>query len=269
VSNEWTVQDQGAAAIALSRIYGFPISLTSKAAGLATIANAFKENDLPKAQVAALLLKFPDPLFGNPSRNERQALADSLARSALLDAGQFASRTPSGGSAGVDCNVRAENELLKDGFDPNQPRDGHGRWTYAGGSSDSSGQDRHVTDVAYQGEYHDSLAQHEIEQYRQAGARCISEARLALGFNTARIDILCRSKAGDLLGAEIKTGDDPRLTFDQVAVYSHSLLGGLTSPDSKISQLGFSPGELLPPFPVFIVYAQGPGAPKRFFGPIK
>jgi len=186
-----------------------------------------------------------------------------------LDTSQFAPRALSERSGGPDCNNSLENDMLKNGFDPTQPRDDHGRWTDEGGARDSGAQDAHFSDAAYQGEYHDSLAQHEIEQYRQIGATCISEARLTLAFNTARLDILCRSIGGELLGAEIKTGDDPRLTPDQVAVYSHSLLGGLSSPDSKISQLGFSPGELLPSFPIFIVYAQGPGAPKRFFGPIK
>ena len=78
---------------------------------------------------------------------------------------------------------------------PTSLADDHGRWTDEGGGSDSSAQDAHVTDAAYQGEYHDSLAQHEIEQYRKTGATCISEARLTLGLNTARIDILCRSIA--------------------------------------------------------------------------
>lgn len=167
-------------------------------------------------------------------------------------------------------------ELERAGYNPDQPRwpagtSGEpkpgGRWSpgdpgSAGGSSDG------WTDAAYQGEYHDILAQHEIEQYRKTGATCVSEARLTLGLNTARIDILCRSAAGQLIGVEVKTGNDPTLTYDQVAVYSHSLAGGPSSPDSKISQLGFSPDELMPPFPIIVVYAQGPDAPKRFFGPI-
>ena len=212
-----------------------------------------------------MLLKFPDPLTGNPGRTERQILADNLVFSALLEKYLASDAIPAANVESYRSDL-VENEMLKNGFDPNQPRDEHGRWTYEGGDSDANAQ---ITDAAYQGEFHDSLAQHEIEQYRKTGAICIPEARLSLSVNTARIDILCRSLTGNLIGVEVKTGDDPKLTLDQVAVYSHSLLGGLLSPDSKISQLGFSPDKLLPPFPILIVYAQGPGAPKRFFGPIK
>ena len=71
------------------------------------------------------------------------------------------------------------------------------------------------------------------------------------------------------MGVDVKTGEDPKLTPDQEIVYTHSLFGGLLSPDAKISDLGYVPYATLPPFPIFIVYAAGPGAPKRYFGPVK
>ena len=124
----------------------------------------------------------------------------------------------------------------------------------------------HVEDAAYQGKFHDLIVKDEIEQYRNAGAVCVSEIRLSLGDITARLD-MCRTKSGGLLGAEIKTGEDPDFTPQQYVVYAHSLAGGLSSPDPKITQLGFGQNQPLPPFEILLVYVAGPGARKRFFAP--
>lgn len=62
------------------------------------------------------------------------------------------------------------------------------------------------------------LAAAEIEEHRRAGATCISETRLTLGAATARIDILCRTKIGGLMGAEVRIGDSPSFTPNQLAV---------------------------------------------------
>jgi hypothetical protein len=48
VSGEWSVLDQDAATVALTRTYGFPITLTGKAAGLAAVGRALRDNNLRK-----------------------------------------------------------------------------------------------------------------------------------------------------------------------------------------------------------------------------
>ena len=122
--------------------------------------------------------------------------------------------------------------------------------------------------VAYPGEFHDQVLEEQIEAYRKAGAECVSEVRLQFSGITARLDILRRTASGIILGVEIKTGDDPEFTVEQRIVYPHTLTGeGVSSPDPKIESLGAPPGEPLPPFPIFLLRADGPGLPYRFYGP--
>lgn len=125
-----------------------------------------------------------------------------------------------------------------------------------------------ATTVAYPGDFHDQIEDEQIDAYRKAGAQCVSEVRLQFGGVIARLDILCRTAAGVVLGVEIKTGDNPDFTSEQQMVYPHTLTGGLvSSPDPKIDSLGVAPGEPLPPFPIFILRADGPGLPYRYYGP--
>ena len=124
-----------------------------------------------------------------------------------------------------------------------------------------------ATPAAYPGDFHDQILDEQIDAYRKAGADCVSEVRLQLGSVTARLDILCRAAAGVVLGVEIKTGEDPDFTLEQRIVYPHTLAGAISSPDQKIQSLGVAPGEPLPPFPIFILRADGPGRPYRFYGP--
>lgn len=155
--------------------------------------------------------------------------------------------------------------VVKFNFNPDEPRDSRGRWTNEGGGGSPEITDARISDAAYPGDFHDQVAQDEIEHYRNTGAVCVSELRLALGAVTARVDILCRGKTGLLLGVEVKTGQDPQFTANQNVVYDHAILGGLTSPDPKITQLGFTPNQPLPPIEMFMLYVAGPGGDKHFY----
>ena len=85
---------------------------------------------------------------------------------------------------------------------------------------------------------------------------------------TARLDILCVAPSGILIGLEIKTGDDPTFTDQQMIVYPHAIAGaGVMSPDSKVTAVGRLPNTELPPFPIIIMYAEAPGLPYRFWLP--
>jgi hypothetical protein len=149
-------------------------------------------------------------------------------------------------------------------FNPLQPRDESGRWSVGTQEVDGS----RSTEVVYQGKFHDVLVGNQIEQYRKGGAKCVSEVRLQFGGVTARLDILCVSQLGTMTGVEVKTGDDPDFTIQQKLVYPHAELGsGVTSPDSKIKDLGWVADAPLPPFPIYLLLSPGPGLPFKFFGP--
>jgi hypothetical protein len=126
----------------------------------------------------------------------------------------------------------------------------------------------HAVPVAYQGDFHDFVLQHELERYQKVAARCVSELRLTFAGETARLDMLCLAPSGILIGVEIKTGDDPTFTDQQMLVYPHAIGGaGVTSPDAKIAKVGLLPDTELPAFPIVILYAEGPGLPYRFWAP--
>src|SRR6266851_1412853 len=58
----WAARDERDLDCDLSRAYGFPVNVHAKMAGFTAVANALQSRNLAKAQIAALLLRFPDPL---------------------------------------------------------------------------------------------------------------------------------------------------------------------------------------------------------------
>jgi hypothetical protein len=60
----------------------------------------------------------------------------------------------------------------------------------------------------------------------------------------------------------VKTGNDPQYTPGQRVVYPMAQIGDhVFSPNPKISELGFSPGQWLPPMRFFTFYKQDALAP--------
>jgi hypothetical protein len=69
----------------LQALYGLPIDASAKRGGLATVAKGLTSGDLALAQVAAVLLRFPDPpLVKGGSRSPSQELALVLRESGLV-----------------------------------------------------------------------------------------------------------------------------------------------------------------------------------------
>jgi len=58
----WAARDERDLDYDLSRAYGFPVNVRVKMAGLGAVANALQSRNIAKAQIAALLLRLPDPL---------------------------------------------------------------------------------------------------------------------------------------------------------------------------------------------------------------
>jgi hypothetical protein len=58
---EWRVRSADGIARDLSKNYGMPVAVSAKMSGIAAIARALNDRNLAHAQIATLLLKFPDP----------------------------------------------------------------------------------------------------------------------------------------------------------------------------------------------------------------
>ena len=163
--------------------------------------------------------------------------------------------------------------LLKGaGFNPDQPRDDHGRWTDGGGDSAQFDKllaslkgDQIFQDIAYPGDFHDVVRDYVVKALRAGGNAVETEVSLVLPGTppmAARLDILARGPKGTLFGIDVKTGLNPTFTPGQQVVYPHAIGGaGVISFDSKIRNLKLIPGERLPAFPISVVYANGPGEP--------
>ena len=112
-------------------------------------------------------------------------------------------------------------------------------------------------DVAYQGGYHDAVVAALAAHWRAGGATVLTAVDLiARNGATARADMLVVPPSGEpLILVEVKTGDDPQYTGGQRIVYPMAQIGGhVNSPNSKIIQLGFLPGEWLPPMELVTIY---------------
>lgn len=148
--------------------------------------------------------------------------------------------------------------LAKAGFNFDQPRDDHGRWTSAGGGSDVRPDYLETLPqfepAGYNGDYHDTVVDHVAKDLRAKGYTVEKEVRLILPGDPpvmARIDLLHRSPEGEVRGVEIKTGERPSFTGAQAIVYPHVVGGaGVISPDYKIGSLSLTAGLPLPAIPI-------------------
>ncbi len=83
----WTPRADGDLAIDLSRLYGFPVDIGSKRAGLTVVAAALQSGDIAKAQIAALHLQLPEPITNRSAQEtDRISLARDLVACGLLKA---------------------------------------------------------------------------------------------------------------------------------------------------------------------------------------
>jgi hypothetical protein len=105
---------------ALSRVYGVDICAQDKRKGLEVVAAALGKGELARAQIAALLLRLPDPALAKIDAKGRSALLIGLRESGLLakdwneadhprtgtppNAGWFAPKTDAGAAAPQPAN---------------------------------------------------------------------------------------------------------------------------------------------------------------------
>jgi hypothetical protein len=227
----------------LSRAYQAEIWWVNRIEGIGAVARALNEGDMVRAMITAVRLKLPE-----------------------LD------------WEGAVRIASAEDALAKDNFNPDEPRDWHGRWTTGDGGADpsisalpihtparsSDGASGEVVDVVYQGTYHDQLVKNLADYLRANGCTVLTEVPLTgVDGVTARADLLVQAPDKGLpIVIEVKTGLDPKYTEAQRSIYPLAVVGGhVTSFDPRVSQVGLVPGNQFPPLSVFTTYQRGPGFP--------
>jgi hypothetical protein len=99
----WAVREGCDLGRELSRVYGLPVDASAKMAGFATVAEALQGRNIAKAQIAALLLRLPDPLplaGAALGKSGEQRLCRDLAACGLLKAdGDWDEKHPRTGSS--------------------------------------------------------------------------------------------------------------------------------------------------------------------------
>jgi hypothetical protein len=105
-------------------------------------------------------------------------------------------------------------------------------------------------------DYHDEVVEKIARIVRRLGCRAETEIQLvALDGVSARADILMMTPDGRLFIIEVKTGVGPKYEDSQRLLYPMAMLGGhVFSPDPRIAEFGFAPGELLPPIGFDVAY---------------
>ena len=118
----------------------------------------------------------------------------------------------------------------------------------------------------FSGGFHDVVVKAWIEHFRKNGIAAVESPALRfIGPNDAVIgypDMIVRLPGIGLAVIEVKTGNDPPLTPQQAGYIPMLQIGGhIYSRDARVTDLGLAPGVPLPPLPVFILRAPGPGLP--------
>jgi hypothetical protein len=89
----------------------------------------------------------------------------------------------------------------------------------------------------------------------------LTNVRLVAFDGTAIVaDLIVQAPGMPPMVCEVKTGVNPIFTPNQRRVYPMTQVGGhVTSPDPRISAVGLTPGQPLPPLGVIFIYQKGPG----------
>jgi hypothetical protein len=83
----WAARNERELSSDVSRVYGFPVDVAAKMAGFGAVAKALQDRNIAKAQIAALLLRLPDPLAGAAlSKSGERTLYRDLVACGLLKA---------------------------------------------------------------------------------------------------------------------------------------------------------------------------------------
>jgi len=163
-------------------------------------------------------------------------------------------------------------------FRPDQPRvpAGNGRrsgeWTGSNSTpvsfstkNPSPSGNPNIADVADNTTYHNWLRDEFAALLKKAGNTVLTEVPFILPTTTpveARMDIIFRTIDGKVVALEVKTGDDPTFTPNQLIVYPHLETDGvLITNDPRVLQLGLPLATPLPQIETLILRNLGPNQP--------
>lgn len=137
--DRWEPRDCNDLSEQIGKQFGLPIDFSSKAGGLKAISNALNDGNVARAQIAAVLLGIPDaPALskGSPSRSEMIKFIRDLHWSGMIKWDQAKFDSSSQSNSADAKSQKTKGALAKAGYNPNEPRDGRGRWT--DGASDNA-----------------------------------------------------------------------------------------------------------------------------------
>ncbi len=98
----WTRRDERDLNLDLSKLYGFPLDIGGMRGGVDAVAAALGKGELARAQIAALLLRLPDPTAAVAPQNsalEKRRLAHDLVACGLLKDDDWDEKHPRTGAA--------------------------------------------------------------------------------------------------------------------------------------------------------------------------
>ena len=121
-----------------------------------------------------------------------------------------------------------------------------------------------MDEVQYQGHFHDAVVQHVARAVRNSGGAAVTEIRLKpIGTGrTARVDLIVRTLRVPPTPflVEVKTGQGWRFTGPQWEVYPLVMIGWhVMALEQRVTQVGLTPNEWLPPLEVHLHVAERPG----------
>lgn len=227
----WVLRDQRELNRDLSRAYGFPVDVGPRRAGLAAIAKALRDRNIAKAQIATLLLQFPDPptlAGGCVVKLNRDRLARDLVACRLLKAdGDWEEKHPRTGSP-PNAGWFAPKPAGAEESETPEKAPHLGDVGYVQGSGAA------IEYIADNSGFHNEFRDKLITDVNAAGNQCFKEFNLDFDGVNIFVDILCRNRFGVLTGVEIKTVITD-YTVNQKIVYPHVILGaGVVSNDARI-----------------------------------
>jgi hypothetical protein len=240
--NIWKSRPGPELTAALSRHYGVPVDLESKAPGLATVARALSRGDIVLAKIATLHLELPD----RPKNIELHRLAKQLWASGMLKADWDLDKHPRTGEK-PNPGWFAPIAHSDPGPQPHDPFGGNGPQPV----------------VDFSGGFHDAVVNSWMTYFQSVGIpvvqapaiRVIGPDNSVIGYPDMIVDL----PTIGLSVIEVKTGGIPTFTPMQMQYIPALQIGGhIYSLDPRIGQLGLEPGVPFPPFPVFVIHAPGP-----------
>jgi hypothetical protein len=219
-------------------------SVESCHAGLKRVAAALCKDDVALAGIEALMLRLPEI---SPISLSRLEDLEDLRKAGT--AWQSQPRVPVGEPDGGQWTSDSEStsrgsQSTSDGGRPASDAGEEGQVNPAT-----------VEEVANR-DYHDEVVEKIARIVRRLGCRAETEVELvALDGLSTRADILMMTPDGELFLIEVKTGVGPKYEDAQRLIYPMAMLGKhVFSPDPRIAEFGFAPGELLPPMGFDVAY---------------